>query len=172
MKQVILLLISHLMVSGIWSQTPPVSKVHAYVRYSTPGAAPASIPGENGAALKKMPTTIANYSLFIETKKGVWVTITKLWIEGKPYKVKMEAMSESPVLFKQMGIGNQYQIDTLVPKTLNSIWKIVPNGIMQGVAPLAKSRSENALILEYNYKGRQYFYRAKEWKKLPPLILQ
>lgn len=172
MKQALLLNTALFLATGLWAQKPPVTKVHAYARYSTAGAAPASIPGENGANIKKMSTTIANYSIFIETKKGVSVTIKKLWIEGKAYKIKKEVLSESPVLFKQQGIGNQYQTDTLVPKTANSIWKIVPNGLLEGMAPLAKNKRGNALVLEYSWKGRNYVYTAKEWKKLPPLILQ
>jgi hypothetical protein len=172
MKQILLLTLAYFLSESVKAQSTPLIKIHAYVRHSTPGAVPKVVAIENGGAVKKMPTSLVNYSIYAELKKSSTITITRLWIEGKAYTTRKEAIKETPVLFKQPAIGNQYQTDTLVPKTNNIVWKLIQEGLVDNSPKAPKNLKGNDLLVEYIWKGKKYNYVIKEWEKLPPLILQ
>lgn len=172
MKQFLLFAVSYFLTANVWAQTTPLLKVHAYSRHSTPGAVPKVVASENGAAIKKMATVIVNHPIYGEIKKGSTIKINRLWIEGQAYNARIEVVAETPVLFKQPAIGNQYQTDTLVPKSSNMVWKLVLDGMQSEKLKYPANYKGNALLVEYSWKGKKYYYAVKEWKKLAPLILQ
>jgi hypothetical protein len=172
MKKILLFTLAYFLSASVQAQASPLLKVHAYVRHSTPGAVPKVVASENGAPIKKTATALVNYSIYVELKKGTTITINRLWIDGKAFKARKETVLETPVVFKQAGIGNQYQTDTLVPKTNNIVWKLVQDGMINQSQKPPKSLKGNALLVEYIWKGKKFYYAVKEWKKLPPLILQ
>lgn len=172
MKQILLFTLANFVSAIVLAQTSPLLKVHAFVRHSTPGAVPKVVARENGAPIKKTASALVNYSIYVELKKGSSITINRLWIDGQAFKARKEIILETPVVFKQQAIGNQYQTDTLVPKTNNIVWKLVQDGMQNTVSKVPEKFKGNALLIEYVLKGKKYYFAVKEWKKLPPLILQ
>lgn len=172
MKQLLLFTLAYFLSAGVQAQVSPLLKAHAYIRHSTPGAVPKVVAREEGSPIKKSATALVNYSIYIEVKKGSSIIINRLWIEGKAFKARKETVLETPVVFKQQAIGNQYQTDTLVQKTNHIVWKLVQDGMQNTVLKVPEKSRGNALLIEYSWKGKKYYYAVKEWKKLPPLILQ
>lgn len=172
MKQILLFTLAYFLSAGVQAQVSPLLKAHAYIRHSTPGAVPKVVAREEGSPIKKTATVLVNYSIYIEVKKGSSITINRLWIDGQAFKARKETILETPVVFKQQAIGNQYQTDTLVPKTRNLVWKLVQDGMQNTVSKVPEKSKGNDLLIEYSWKGKKYYYVVKEWKKLPPLVLQ
>ena len=151
--------------------TTPIVKGYAYLRESTPGIVP-KVVGEDGKESIQSDTKVQSYQLFIEYKKSTTIKPNKIWIKGVAYKVRVENVASTPLLFKTNTVGNTYLTDTLVTKTNNKVMQLLPDGELK---PLPKSKPKNAtdnIIVEYSYKGKTYRYTFKEIIKITPQILQ
>jgi len=163
---IILLIISSL---GLFSQTKTsLIKGHAYLRESTPGIIPKTI-DEDGKELAETVHSIKSYQLFLEYKKGTTIKPSMIWINGIAYRVKMEKIKTTPVLFKTSTGADNYETDTLVKKTSNQVMQLWIDGEIN-LPP--KVFDKGKISVEYYYKGKSYLYTFKEIKKIAPQILQ
>ena len=166
---IILLIISSL---GLFSQTKTsLVKGYAYERESTPGIIPKTI-GEDGQETTREIPRIKSYQLFLEYKKGTTIKPTKIWINGIAYKVKTENISTTPVLFKTSTGTDNYETDTLVKKTKNSVMQLWIDGEIKPAPKVKLENGKDKISVEYYYKGKSYLYTFKEPKKIAPQILQ
>lgn len=172
MKKILLLIVLFTRAGASMAQTTPLLKVYAYLRQSTPGAVPKVVADENGTTRKIPSSLIGTYYIYVEVKKGALPTPVALWINGEAYTVKKEAVIETPVLFKRPTIANQYETDSLVPKTKHLVFRLIQDSVINPRPVAPKKVAGNSLAVEYNWKGKKCFSTVKEWKKLPPLILE
>ncbi len=166
---VILLIISSL---GLYSQTKTsLVKGFAYERESTPGIIPKTI-GEDGKETTREIPRIKSYQLFLEYKKGTTIKPSRIWINGIAYKAKTENIKSTPVLFKTSTGSDNYETDTLVKKTKNSVMQLWIDGEIKPPPKVKLENGKDKISVEYYYKGKSYLYTFKEIKKIAPQILQ
>jgi len=149
----------------------PIIAGYACLRESTPGVSPKGAIDEKGNEAKRAKHSAGSYYVYVEYKKNQMIQPFRVWLYGKPYHVKNQKISHTPVIIQQQATGISAQADTVVAKTINGVMQIIPDGEWINKKPAAAATSENTLI-EYYWKGKRYTYTIKEIKKLSPAVLQ
>ena len=147
-----------------------VKKVYAYKQASIPGAIIGS--GENdieekNAAKSREQKQNYNYWFYLSIPKKEKVTITGLWIDGKQYEIKSEAITDLPV--KKIVYTGLEKNDTtiMVPVTINKVLLVHPAAIKAAGTKL-KLAATNELVIRYTWKGKIHYTTIKKIKELDP----
>ena len=160
-----------LSIAAISQAKLPIVKGYAYLRESLPGIVPKTV-DEKGNEIIHENKPIATYELFLEYKKGNTIKPVKLWINGVPYRLRSEAITATPILYKRETVGNNFETDTLVKKTTYQVMRLLSDGELNPAPMTRQKDSGNKLVVEYYWKAKKYSYTIKDIRKLTPLILQ
>lgn len=171
MSRTLLFLICLVTAAKGYSQAKPLVKAYAYLRESVPGAIPKTI-DENGKEINTGPVNIKSYQLFLEYKKGTVLRPLRIWIDGRAYGLTMQTIGKTPYTFSRPGIGSNVEIDTLVKKTSNNVYRIVPAEEISGTSSSKFAQVRNGLVIEYYVGKKLNHYVVKDIRKLSPMILE
>ena len=156
-----------------WSATSQdgVKNAYAYQRTALPGVAPRKTIDESGNEIARPVKPMVNYFIYFEAKPGENLAPYQIWIDGKPFKATTEIVS-SPVIMQRSHPGEGP--DTLVRKTSNAVMRILQGEELKVKADskVLKHMKGSKIVVEYTRKGKRCFYQIKEFKKLPPQVLQ
>lgn len=150
------------------AQAPGV-QVLAFKQFVASGVKPKTAMMEGGAA-PASPVSGgggSNLWLYLLHPKGSAVTVTGIYINGKPYHAKCTPVSKTPVLHTNEQIPGNPKYTTLVPKTTKNVLFIEPAGELQNPTPLfKKAGAVNEVVVRYVYKGKTYLSSVKRPKQL------
>jgi hypothetical protein len=164
----LILLLVNAVVMAAPQANGPVIKVYAYSSASVPAVKMNRVTKKNAA----QPNSL-NYQFFLETRRGITIKPTLIWIDGTAYTPAMQLVNVSPVVMKTHAeVGNGYTSDTLVPRTNNKIWKLWPDAALPAQTMQKMKKPAAAVRIEYIYNGKKYSYAVKDIRKLPAVILQ
>jgi len=152
---------------------PVIKKIHSYRQATTPGIPPA---GND----ERKPTY--NYWIYIETLaqypggKSGKITVADIWISGKRFSVKSEAITKTPVMKINYNAPNGTDTVFLVPETRYNVILIYPSGKIKDSSIGSKYVSglikNSELVIGYFWKGKKYFAPVKTFITLEPDIGQ
>jgi hypothetical protein len=147
-----------------------VKKVYAYKQASIPGNIIANdendIPGNNGTRSTERKQNF-NYWFYLSVPKKEKVSITGLWIDGKQYEIKSEAVPDLPV--KKIIYTGLEKNDTtiMVPVIVNKVILVYPAAVKTAGSKL-KLATTNELVIRYMWKGKIYYTSIRKIKELTP----
>lgn len=152
-----------------------ITKGYAYSRETLGGAAPTVKVDENGTASESVRRAAQQYYIYIEVPRPPDVTVKSVWIKGMKFDAGVTEVPSTPVVLSNLSVT--METDTLVPKTVNKVWQVVPaaGGSAASGAAVKAARTAAAadeVEIEYVYKGKTFRFPIHEIKKLHPVALQ
>jgi hypothetical protein len=139
---------------------PPV-KLYGYSQSHLPGMVPKGSSG-NGA---KTETT-----LYFQFKASDKVRPTMLWLDGKKYRFKLVAV-KTPVVQINKTIPSNPVKTVLIPA--NGLYTFILSDLSivtkTYIHTPSKLVSSNAVVIEYEWKGKKYYKTLKKLRVLEPL---
>lgn len=158
----------------LFAQTRKDVKLYGYIQAVIAGAVPRSIIDESGQERPSEYKPRYNYLFYLTSPSGVRVYPTEVWLKGKQYKAKWEAVPSTPVQFTNHNIPNRPTTITLVPKTGASVLSITPSTgpITKVYAGARKIAAANELVVVYRMQGKFYYARLPKVTELEPAVMQ
>ena len=153
-----------------FAQTSPFIKVYAYSQASPNNIKPQTTTAENGNQITIAHGGKVNYYFYIEYKRQEKFTITNLWINGKPYRLKADSIRQTPIEMSAGNgeIGNNSRKIILVPATSNKVLLLSPGSFLK-INPsswLKKMLVKADLVIAYRWKGKIWYYPVPKIKML------
>jgi hypothetical protein len=146
------------------------NKVFAYARQVAGGAMQASDNTTNPSARPNF-----QYFIYLETKASSQPTITTIYLNGAPYRASLQK-APSPVTFETPSItGDKKERLTLVPKTKNHIYQLVPtfdNSSLKPSGSVKSSIESNEVFIKGIAGGKYFTLVQKKLKMLPTLFAE
>ncbi len=150
--------------SSSFAQKQLFLNVYAYSQATLSGTRPQTTSGENGGQVTLASRENVNYYFYAEYPTKENFTVTTLWIKGKPYEVKTDSISKTPI----ETTGNNSNKITLVPFTTNNVLLLSP-GTQVNKKPrcrLRKMLKKAELIIVYSYNDKKRYYSVTKIKEL------
>jgi hypothetical protein len=143
----------------------PETKIHVYSRITLPGIRPDTDNDNN-----IFPKT---YFIYAEVEKAAKATVEGCWIDGKYYTVSGFEKVSSPVIVADQSVIKD-QMDTLVQKTANDVYHIIP-GIETSRVPADENEKklvgQNQFVLIVKVNGKLQFVSSSKIKELTPAAM-
>jgi hypothetical protein len=147
-----------------FAQKEPFTNVYAYSQATLSGTKPKTTSGENGNQVILASRENINYYFYAEYPSKENFTVVTLWIKGKPYELKTDIISKTPI----ETIGNNSKKITLVPLTTNEVLLLTP-GSQVNMKPrcrLRKMLKKAELVIVYSYNDKKRYYSVSKIKEL------
>lgn len=172
MKYLIILLIVFLGIAG-FAQAQNGVKLYGYIQSVTQGVAGKQL-DENGKAVKKTPSKLYNYFMYLSSASKNRMYPVEIWIKGERLGVKAEAVSTTPVTTVVDDGSMNAKTIVLVPQTTSKVWLLTgTKGPLLKEFPKAKTLAEtNELVLVYRLNGKFGYATLKEFQQLSDGAMQ
>ena len=152
----------------------PILKAYAYNQATLPGKAPQTATGEDGKQVELPVKRNMNRLVFFEILPGEKINLKRIWIDKKAYSAECHEITQLPLLASAQADGHSMP-DTLINTTSNKVLQVDAKKAMTKEkisSGLAANLRKYAVVLEYNWKGKLYYYGIKTLKNLPAVPLQ
>lgn len=172
MNQLFFLLLSGCTIFLPHQENCLIKKGSAYFRSTIPGHVSKKTLDESGKEIDRPIKKMSTYFFYIELNKDCNIQVSKIWVDGKAYKVNQEEITKTPVIIQPSYPGTHP--DTLVMLTSNKVLRLQQKELLQ-IKPDKKTTNKlngAKVLVEYNGKSRTEYYSIKEIKRLVPLVLQ
>ena len=161
-------LFSHL---SLGAQDCKIENGYAYQRTTIPGNIPRRDLDESGKEIDKPVKFMNTMFIYVDTAKSFSLRVVKLWIVGKPYRVRLNEIRELPVIIQHSHPGTPP--DTLVRPTKRRVFRLQPVAEWnEGEKKNEVQQNERTIVIEYTYKRRTTLYKIPEVKRIAPMVLQ
>lgn len=149
------------------------ARIHAFKRSSIPGIIQEPEVRDDGKVINKPVKPVVSYFIYMELPSSRTL-VDRVWIDGVSYRTSIDTISSTPVIISGGQPGKFEARDTVVPSTRKQVVRL---NIHEALATdpsenIRKQLEGTAVLIEFHNGKRQYFTRAKEWKKLPSVVLQ
>lgn len=152
------------------------SQLYGFSQVTIPGAAAAKrVTDDAGNTVERRTEDLkVSYFIYLSTVAKTRVYPMEVWIKGKAYSARPEAIATTPVQISGNVVVGRTQKTTLVPKTTQKVTRLIP-------IPLTASKSskkaqtlagENELVVVYKQGGKTYYKTLKTLTELSPQALQ
>ena len=147
-----------------FAQKQPFTNVYAYSQATLSGTKPQTTSAENGNQVTLASRENVNYYFYAEYPVQEKFTVTTLWIKGKPYEVKSDNISKTPI----ETTGNSSKKITLVPLTTNNVLLLSPGSqlSMKPRCRLRKMLRRAEFVIVYSYNDKKRYYSVSKIKEL------
>lgn len=141
------------------AQTNSSVKLYGYIQSVSAGAMAKGDIDESGRMVKGNDNgAMTNYRLYIAVPKSYRIYPIALWINGKPYMAKSQAV-QTPVTVTNHSIPSHPQTTMLIPETTEKVYQLMPLPPIEGkLSAKAKAMAQgNELVVSYKLNGKQYY---------------
>lgn len=162
-----LLCLGLLVGSMSWGQSGKHSvTLYAYCRESTPGAH-IGFAHEKGEENTINPSPrLRSWFFYVEVPAGANIKPLYLVLHQQKFTLTVEPEKHTPVIFERPGILNQVEKDTLVPKSSQKVYRLLP-------VSLSAVTAENPTAqLVYSIHKKIKKTPVQPIRLLPPLVLE
>lgn len=140
----------------------PVVKLYAYQQKVSGGA--------NFSSKEKGRAKLQQY-VYLLIRNGRNITVDDVWINGHWVAVKTEEVKAPVTIEKSLRLGNNADVETLVPETTHTVMQIVFTSDASTEKISSPSRYRNyPLLIKYTEDGKAYFLGSKMWNELSPKV--
>ena len=160
MKQILLLLILIFYFSISKAQTRNDVEIFGYIQPVSRGVSPETITDEAGNLKTKGLKAGSNYFIYFTGPASSRIYPIEMWIKGKQYSAKPEAVNKTPVQMADPALPNGPNFITLVPKTSKKVIRLISGSAVTPGKSLviAKSKAKtNELVVVYKMNGKLYY---------------
>ena len=151
-------------------------KLYGFSQVTIPGAAAAKrVTDDAGNVVERRTEDLkVNHFIYLTTTSKTRVYPIEVWIKGKAFSARTEAVANTPVQVSGVVVMGRTQKTTLVPKTTQKVTRLIPT-------PLTASKSsqkaktlagENELVVVYKQGGKTFYKTLKTITELSPQALQ
>ncbi len=148
--------------------------LYGYSQVVIPGAGAARDLDASGNLVKKTADPTYRYFIYLTTDAGTPINPVEVWIKGKAYSARAEAITETPVVHTSRLMPQHPQKQVLVPKTTQNVVALIPIPL-QAEKSSAKAKDlaqQNELVVVYKQAGRLHYGVLKELRALPAQPMQ
>jgi hypothetical protein len=148
--------------------------LYGYSQVVTPGIRAARDIDEKGNMVKKPTEPVYRYFIYLATTSGTRVYPVELWIKGKAFSARSEAVTKTPVMHTNRVMPQHPQKQILVPKTTQNVVALVPIPLVaQKSSAKAKDLAQvNELVVVYKQGGKRHYRVLKELTELGAAAMQ
>ena len=153
-------------------QTQGNAKIYGYKEPVSRGASPQETIDENGNKISTTGSQAFNYFIYLVSPGRVYPS--EMWLNGQPYAVSVETISETPVERKNFNNPGDLSTTELVPATDQKVIRLKPvPAIDDKLSTKGRRLSEdNELVVMYKLNGKFYFGTLKNLAILEAAALQ
>lgn len=142
----------------------PVAKLYAYQQKVSGGA--------NFSSEEKRKPKLQQF-VYLLVKNGRSITVDEVWMDGRRTTFKTEEVKSPVTIEKSLKLGNNADLETLVPETTHTVMQIVFTADAATEKISSPSRYRNyPLLIKYSENGKPYFLGTKSWTMLSPQVNQ
>ena len=174
MKKIGLLLTFVLAITFLKAQSYPGVKVYGFKQAVSGGMRPPHTITENNKTIEATVKPKNNYWFYLTYPVKVNAIPTEIYINGKKFGVRTEAVKHTPVLYTDNKIPDEPKTTVMVPQTNNKVLFVIP-GAPQSFTPSASLKSKvasNEVVIGYTIKGKKYYGVLKNMTRLEPALMQ
>jgi hypothetical protein len=165
----------YLLVQGICltgsAQSKPFVNVYAYSQVVSAGVNPGGVVQEGGTEIKVSATEKINYYFYAEYPPKEKLSVSIIYIKGKPYRVKTAKNIETPVRGAAEDLSTGSNKMVLVPETSNKVILLLPalalNANKKHPAWLKDLLAKNEVVIACVWKGKTWYFGVPKIKMLP-----
>ncbi len=175
MKQTLLLLSLIFFFTTLKAQTRTDVKIYGYIQPVSRGVAPDTDIDEAGNLKTKGLKAGSNYFIYITGPASSRIYPIEMWIKGKQYSAKPEAVNKTPVQMADPALPNGPNFITLVPKTSKKVIRLISGSAVTPGKSLAIAKSKaktNELVIVYKMSGKLYYAVLEKLAVLEAAIMQ
>jgi hypothetical protein len=139
---------------AVLAAVSPVVSTCAYSRSTIPGIPEG--PRAEGPSRNALPDT---YFIYVVVRKGTALSARRVWVKGRCHAATLQRVA-SPVRIEHDAAVPTGKTDTLVPKTRNDVYRVVPGeeeGCGDEGRPFEELKNANAVVVALKI-GRTVFY--------------
>lgn len=153
-------------------QTQGNARIYGYKEPVSRGASPQQTIDENGNKISTTGYQAFNYFIYLVSPSRVYPS--EMWLNGQPYAVNLETISQTPVERKNFNNPGEVNTTELVPATDQKVIRLKPvPAIDDKLSTKGRSLSEDhELVVMYKLNGKFYFGTLKNLTILEPAALQ
>ena len=157
------ILLSCLLLASLGAAAQNGVQLYGFQREIQFGIVPRATDENTGKPIPARDAAI-EYLIYISAPSGQKLVPVEIWIKGRPFNVKSERISKTPVAEPSGKV--------LVPAYNGNIWKLIPGTERKGTRfTLAKEKSKkNEAVLVYSLNGRHFSATLAKIGHLPPAL--
>ena len=156
------------------AQKDPIVKIYAFKQPVLPGIKKDIIVQENGKTIETTPPQKVNYFFYLEQKKSTAVKIAGIWMYGKKYFIKVDAISNTPVEIAKESSSNKPGKISLTPAEGNEFVQILPGAETKKGTKLPRGLrkiiQQSELVVIYVWEGKTWYLPVKQIKNLSSVV--
>lgn len=142
----------------------PVAKLYAYQQKVSGGA--------NFSSKEKGRAKQQQY-VYLLVRGGRSIDVDDVWIDGRKTTFKIEEVKSPVTIEKSLKLGNNADVETLVPETTHTVMQIMFTADAATEKISSPSRYRNyPLLIKYSENGKPYFLGSRSWTMLSPQVNQ
>ena len=172
MKKTFLALVVLFVFVSCKAQLKGTINLYGFKQAVLPGMIPGDIMTDDGRIIEQ--PFKPKFNLFIYTASINTITPVEVWLDGKKYSVKTEAVTTTPVEYTNPTSMPQPSVTTIVPKTSKKVLRLTLVEAADS-KPFLKNTSmakEKELIVVYKQGSKIYYTSLNTLKEIEPVAMQ
>lgn len=171
MKRLILPFVFFIAFISCKAQSKGTANLYGFKQAVLPGIIPGPITTEDGKVIEQ--EFKPKFNLFIYTASAYSITPVEVWLSGKRYSVKTEAISKTPVVYTNPTSMPKPGVTTIVPKTTKKVLKLtLTDAAGKAWLKTTSITTENELVVVYKQGSKNYYVTLKNLKEIAPVAMQ